>query len=117
MACRNGETATFQCRGYRGFEPGPVAAAGQIPGNAWIHAAKIRPTPRHSYAGTAGKAGGFPGETPRHVAARRRRWKAAGVMKAKTLLIDDDRKLARLLSEYRGRFEIKLSAAGNGEEG
>ncbi len=38
-------------------------------------------------------------------------------MKAKALLIDDDRKLARLLEEYLGRFEIKLVAAANGEEG
>ncbi len=40
-----------------------------------------------------------------------------GDMKAKTLLIDDDRKLARLLSDYLGRFEIKLVSAGSGEEG
>src|SRR5690606_12158559 len=35
----------------------------------------------------------------------------------KTLLIDDDRKLAGLLAEYLRRFEITLSHAGSGDEG
>lgn len=38
-------------------------------------------------------------------------------MKIKVLLIDDDRKLAVLLAEYLGRFEIHLTAAGDGVEG
>jgi DNA-binding response OmpR family regulator len=38
-------------------------------------------------------------------------------MKIKVLLIDDDRKLALLLAEYLGRFEIQLTAAGDGVEG
>jgi DNA-binding response OmpR family regulator len=38
-------------------------------------------------------------------------------MKIKTLLIDDDRKLAGLLSEYLRRFEIILTHAGAGDEG
>src|SRR3990172_5299195 len=38
-------------------------------------------------------------------------------MKTKVLLIDDDRKLAKLLQEYLGRFDVKLAAAGSGEEG
>ncbi len=38
-------------------------------------------------------------------------------MKIKTLLIDDDKKLAWLLTEYLGRFEIQLATAATGEEG
>jgi DNA-binding response OmpR family regulator len=38
-------------------------------------------------------------------------------MKTKVLLIDDDHKLAWLLAEYLGRFEIQLATAGNGEDG
>jgi DNA-binding response OmpR family regulator len=38
-------------------------------------------------------------------------------MKIKTLLIDDDRKLAGLLAEYLRRFEINLVHAGSGDEG
>src|ERR1700722_5071649 len=38
-------------------------------------------------------------------------------MKTKVLLIDDDHKLAWLLTEYLGRFEIQLATAGNGDEG
>ena len=38
-------------------------------------------------------------------------------MKIKVLLIDDDHKLAALLAEYLGRFEIQLTAAGDGVEG
>jgi DNA-binding response OmpR family regulator len=38
-------------------------------------------------------------------------------MKIKTLLIDDDRKLAGLLTEYLQRFEINLVYAGNGDDG
>jgi DNA-binding response OmpR family regulator len=38
-------------------------------------------------------------------------------MKIKALLIDDDRKLAALLTEYLLRFEIQLLQAANGDEG
>ena len=38
-------------------------------------------------------------------------------MKTKVLLIDDDHKLAWLLTEYLGRFDIQLAAAGDGEDG
>lgn len=38
-------------------------------------------------------------------------------MKIKTLLIDDDRKLAGLLTEYLRRFEVILSHAANGDDG
>ena len=38
-------------------------------------------------------------------------------MKIKALLIDDDRKLAKLLGEYLARFEIQIIPAGSGEEG
>ena len=38
-------------------------------------------------------------------------------MKTKVLLIDDDHKLAALLTEYLSRFEIQLTAAGDGDEG
>jgi DNA-binding response OmpR family regulator len=38
-------------------------------------------------------------------------------MKIKALLIDDDRKLAALLTEYLLRFEIQLLQAANGDDG
>ena len=38
-------------------------------------------------------------------------------MKIKALLIDDDRKLAALLTEYLLRFEIQLMHAANGDDG
>jgi DNA-binding response OmpR family regulator len=38
-------------------------------------------------------------------------------MKIKALLIDDDRKLAALLTEYLLRFEIQLQHAANGDDG
>jgi DNA-binding response OmpR family regulator len=38
-------------------------------------------------------------------------------MKIKALLIDDDRKLAALLTEYLLRFEIQLLHAANGDDG
>jgi DNA-binding response OmpR family regulator len=38
-------------------------------------------------------------------------------MKIKALLIDDDRKLAALLTEYLLRFEIQLQTAANGDDG
>jgi DNA-binding response OmpR family regulator len=38
-------------------------------------------------------------------------------MKIKALLIDDDRKLAALLTEYLLRFEIQLLYAANGDDG
>jgi len=38
-------------------------------------------------------------------------------MKIKALLIDDDRKLSALLTEYLLRFEIQLQTAANGDDG